>query len=295
MQAHQFFDLQILTNKEIGDILDQPITERETLAQWPLSCVEKITCENGSSWIVKANHEPCDIEGRFYAKINHPNVIKPVHIQTTCPYQNIIYRYIEGFSYDVVNLNKKRDAITCFRDDFQPLLSSINQPNLPVYLKIDTKEEFLTNFDILPNRLTRLVNTGTFDLITKDEIGLLSRIIVSDLTIEIAIKNTSLVHGDFTIDNILFDMDKNSLIILDWQRPIYGSQLIDEYAFVKSRGFDPDPPAQLIGSLVQIYWLVDCAVNWFPEGSNTYDRQTRELVSALVNAYHLLKANQIKM
>lgn len=295
MQAYQFFDLQILTNNEIGDILDLPITERETLAQWPLSCVEKITCGNGSSWIVKANHEPCDIEGHFYARVNHPNVIKPVHIQNTSPYQNIIYRYIEGFSYDVVNLNKKRDTETCFRNDFQPLLSSINQPDLPVYLKIDTKDDFLNNFNNTLNRLSQLVETGIFNLIKNDELDLLSRIIESDLTIKIATKNTSLVHGDFTVDNILIDMDNNSLIILDWQRPIYGSQLIDEYSFVKSRGFVPDPPVQLIGSLVQINWLVDCTVNWFPEGSNTYDRQTRELFTALVNAYQALKTNQIKM
>jgi hypothetical protein len=295
MKQHQFFNLQLLTNEEIEDILGLLVTERVTLSQWPLSCVEKVICADGTSWIVKSNHEPCDIEGQFYTKVNHPYVIKPVYTQSTPPYQTILYRYIEGIPYSVVNLNNKHDTEKCFREDFSPILTSISQPNLPVYLKIDTREYFLNTFSNLITRLSHLVETGKFDRIQKKTITSLAKIIESNLTVEIGTSNTSLVHGDFNVNNILQNHQNNKLIILDWQRPIYGSPLIDEYSFVKSNDFQPDPQAVLIGSLVQIYWLVDCAINWFPEGCSTYNIQTGELLSALFSAYQALNTNQIKM
>ena len=295
MKKHQYFDLQILTNDEVHNILDRTIVERETLAQWPLSCVEKVTCNDGSCWIVKSNHEPCNIEGHFYAKVDNPHVIKPIYIQNTPPYQTIIYRYIDGISFSVVNLNKKRDTERCYREDYSPILASISQPDLPVYLKIDTKEDFLNNFNTMLSQLTHLVNVGKFFLIKKEEIEFLSKIIDSELSIDIAIKKTRLIHGDFSVENILHDHHHQRVIILDWQRPIYGSPLIDEYSFVKSREFNPDPPAMLIGSLVQIFWLVDCAVNWFPEGCNTYNQQTKEHMNELFMAYQTLNMNQIKI
>lgn len=294
MIKHPYFDLEILEDAEISAVIGHHIRTRETLAQWPLSCVEKISADDGTAWILKSNHEPCDIEGHFYSAVSHPNIIKPTHIKTNSPYQTIIYPFVEAIPFSMVNLNKKRDTVAYFRDDFLPRLESIYQPGLPVYLKIDTEDTFLHAFRTMGLKLSQLVKSNKLSKVNSKDLELLSLIIESEIALIIATANVGLNHGDFSVDNIIFTKSQD-FIFLDWQRPIYGSNFIDEYSFVKSRNFDPDPSAKLMGGLVQIYWLTDCSVNWYPAGIPTYDGQIKGLLSDVFNAYEALKINQINM
>ncbi len=294
MKKHQFFDLQMLEDDEIRAVVGHPVVSREVLQQWPLSCVEKITTSNETPWILKSNREPCDTEGHFYESINHSAIIKPRYILHHPPCQSILYSYVDGTPYSLVNLNKKIDVVDCFQNDFRPILRSIDQPKLPAYLKLDTEKTFSNTFNAMLLMLTRLVETGKYSHVSLSNIEKLKKIINSKITQKIANTNTGLVHGDFSVDNILVT-NTNAIVILDWQRPIYGSTLIDEYSFVKSQNFTPDPPASLMGSLVQIYWLTDCSVNWYPVGIQTYDRQIKGLLNDLLAAYEAISTNQTSM
>ena len=78
---------------------------------------------------------------------------------------------------------------------------------------------------------------------------------------------------------------------MDWQRPVLGSSLIDEYTFYTSLGRTPRPEAGLIGIILQIDWLVDCSIHWFPEGIKTYDLQIKNFIEQLINVDQALNPN----
>jgi hypothetical protein len=290
MNKHPFFDLISPDNEEIAAILGCQILDRKTIAEWPLSCVEKVVNADGAEWMLKSNHAPCTIEGDFYSAVDRPFLIKPSFIKNEPPYQLIIYPHINGKPYSLTKLSQIGSEKEIFRNHFAGILESLYDSELPVYLKIDTKAHFLVAFRKMISSLVELVESGTFSHTKGQDIEELAMSIESTIMEDVALQKTTLVHGDFSIDNLLFT-PTNGYYILDWQRPIFGSPLIDEYTFIKSNGAIPEPPAILIGSLVQIYWFVDCAVNWFPAGSKTYDQQVKGLIEDFFNAYQSLNKN----
>ncbi len=260
------------------------------IAEWPLSCVEKVTTTDGAEWIVKCNHAPCTIEGNFYTLLDRPFLIKPINLHDEPPYQVIMYPYIEGMPFSKTKHAQKFSAAEIFRQEFAPILQSIYHRELPVYLKIDTSSDFLDTFRNMVFALSELAGSNKFTQIKTQDIKKLANAIESTRVKEVALRQTTLVHGDLSIDNILFT-STNEFYIIDWQRPMVGSPLIDEYTFVKSNGEIPQPSAILMGTLVQINWFVDCAINWFPPGINTYDHQVKGFVQDFFEAYQSLNKN----
>ena len=289
MKKHIYFDLQLLENNEIANILSSEVIERETLHEWPLSCVEKITTTDQRQWVLKSNHEPCNLEGQFYQAVQHPNIIAPVLIQDKHPYQSIIYPYQdEVIPFSSVNLNKPKDALESFAELHKPI-EEFAKPGLPAYLKMDDSEFLEKTLSQLIFKLTLLAKGDVFKNISLRHIKRLTDILDSPIVEEIALDQTGYMHGDFSGDNILASGTSYEWFILDWQRPFYGSILIDQYYFLKSYRLEPDLPTLLMGTIHEMIWFTDCAIKWFPDGKGGYEGNIHQLLKTLAETIEKLK------
>lgn len=291
MKKHPYFDLQIFDNEELSEILDSPVITRKTIHHWPLSCVDKVTTGDEKTWILKSNRHPCDVEGHFYEAVRHPNILRPRHMLHHSPYQNIIYPFQLGKKLTEHRTQPGDSADSLFQR-YHRVVDALTQPTLPVYLNVSTEETFTNRIVEMVANMERLVHTHQFHHTTITHLHQLKDILWSPRTLSIALSNTGLVHGDFSADNVFLQQNQDSFLIIDWQRPMIGAKLIDEYMFHSSLGATPSPEASLIGIIFQIDWLVDCAVHWFPEGMKTYDLQIKDFIGQVTNVYQALKPNK---
>lgn len=291
MKRHEYFDLHILENSEIAAVCSSRVIDRITLQQWPLSCVEKITTVDDQQWILKSNHQPCDIEGLFYEQVYHRIILTPLHIDSRHPYQSIIYPYLEGKAVAESSSMNPGDLEYLFHNYHEPL-SAIDHLNLPAYLRFDTEKDYLTAVVFIENTVKDLIHQGLFHQVSPSLCQELADILHAPLTLSLAMTNTGLIHGDFSADNILLH-DDGQFTILDWQRPMVGSRLVDLFTFYRSLNQQPPAEAVLMGSFPLIYWLADCSIRWFPEGVNTYDQQISQLIADMIGAFHALNRTQI--
>jgi hypothetical protein len=82
-------------------------------------------------------------------------------------------------------------------------------------------------------------------------------------------------------DNILVTL--NGYRVIDWQRPIIGPKELDFAALLISLHRDPsefvDQSIVRIMYLLRIGWCTECALRWFPEGRDFYDRSIPRLIN----------------
>ena len=57
--------LKLHTDADLARLLGKPILERETIHEWPLSCVQRVTLEDGERWAYKTQLPPT-VEPAFY-------------------------------------------------------------------------------------------------------------------------------------------------------------------------------------------------------------------------------------
>jgi thiamine kinase-like enzyme len=96
-------------------------------------------------------------------------------------------------------------------------------------------------------------------------------------------RNVGYVHSDLSGDNIFVMPD--GYRVVDWQRPIIGPKELDLATLLESQNRDMlryvDQSIVWIMYLLRIEWFTECAVQWFPEGQNHYDRSIRQLINSI--------------
>jgi hypothetical protein len=71
MEKHLHYNLWLHDNAELSSLLGNNILQRQTIHEWPNSCVQKITLENGRKLIYKYQSGGT-IESFFYERASSP-------------------------------------------------------------------------------------------------------------------------------------------------------------------------------------------------------------------------------
>lgn len=74
MNRHPYFDLWLHDDDELTTFTGQPIASRQTLHEWPLSCVQRITCSANMRYIYKVQAPPT-VEPAFYQRAHSPLLV----------------------------------------------------------------------------------------------------------------------------------------------------------------------------------------------------------------------------
>lgn len=273
MKKHPYFDLLLHTDQELETILDGRVIERTTLHEWPLSCVERLRLENGSSWIYKSETEPT-VEPEFYTLAQSPILVKTRTLYRDNKLANLILEDIDGIRLT----EKSLDFDTAYEIGRKILLDIADiDGDPPVYLDISDWSLWQTIVEGMVEDLTELVRSERFKQVNHQTIRDIYHIAmdteVKDIFNSLSLNKPSLVHHDLSAENVF--ACNNGYKVIDWQRPIRGPSGIDLVLFLSSLGFDPREtlPSGIIkvAELLKIHWFTECSVCWFPPGINTYD------------------------
>jgi hypothetical protein len=287
MQKHPYFNLNIFTKRELENLLHRSIDTICLLREWPLSSVVEVICKDSSKWIVKTMREPLNIEGAFYQRIQRDFLPICDHIIDFPPDQQIlIYQKIDGTHPDLANLTE--DQALTLLEQLLAAVQTLNEPGLPARIHIDTPEYFSAQFQKMLNDMGILIETGQFTITNRSTIEFLQDVISDSILIESLTSHSGYAHGDLAADNILLRPD-GSFIILDWQRAIYSSPLIDAFLFLDSLGIPPlrhlTPESLLLANLERIEWYVATAIQWNPAITPHIDQYIDAFVHELKLVY----------
>lgn len=276
MQPHPYFDLRLHNEHELSAILGRTITARVTLHEWPLSCVQRIHLNDGSSVIYKSQVGPT-VEAAFYRSMSSPLLIPAQTISEEAGY--VVMLFDDVAAPRLCDLAFSTDQLVTIGQQLSHQIKLV-VGNCPVYLDLSTIAKWQEIMTETQWHLARLVADGRFVQTTEEHLHALEAQAKDEAVLMALTGSSGLVHGDLTGENIF--VLPTGLRVIDWQRPLLGPSDLDLATLLHSTGIDPHPYVAegilQLRSLLQVQWLTACAIRWFPPGGETYDRMIAELV-----------------
>lgn len=138
MFKHQWFDLYLHTDEELGEILKTSITIRETLHEWPLSCVQRLITEDDYQWIYKTQTGPT-VESQFYAEAKSGLLVTAQTLYEQAGHTIMLFEYVDAPLVD--NLTLTSDEIVQMGRDIQEHMAMI-KGDLPVLFDISDAKKW---------------------------------------------------------------------------------------------------------------------------------------------------------
>lgn len=274
MIRHDWADLWLHTDDELAALLGSAIIERETLHEWPLSCVQRITTADGQRRIYKSQHA-LTVEPAFYAAAKSP-LLPLTRILSDDP-PIMLLDFIDA--PPIPDLSESEALELANR-----ALAAIRQieGNPPVWLDISGAEVWRSVMAETLAALGALVADGKFTQVDVAAVALFERCVSTPAILALADGESGLVHGDLNREN-LFLLSDGAIRVIDWSRPFRGPAALDQVTLMESFGFErgADTPIVAMSLCLRIHWLAACAVRWFPPGVEVYDEQIAELIDRL--------------
>jgi len=279
MQQHPYFDLWLHDDDELAALLGSPITQRVTIHEWPLSCVQRLQCADGQSYIYKVQAPP-SIEPTFYQHARSPllvtaRVLHSDHALAALLLEDVLGSRISDLSLDEPSRLK-------MVDDIITQIARI-AGDLPTLSDIRTPAQWLAHGQAITDDLRFLTAGGSFQQVNATTIDRVSAHIQSSVVLTAINGPTGYVHTDLRDENVLVLPD--GYRVLDWQRPIRGPVALDRATMLESIGVDPARHVSVgvlqLRTLLLIGWFAQTARHWFPEGAPWYDSEIVKLAEQL--------------
>ena len=280
MYRHEFFDLWVHEDDELAALLESAITGRETLHQWPLSAVERLTTADGRTWIYKTQYGP-SVEAEFYAQARSDLLVPARLVRQDGGHVIMLFEYVDAPLIEALALDT--DEIVRIGREVVAQIGRI-EGDLPHWLDVGSAMKWRFLVAHTCDTLRSLVDAGKFGRFSSQQIDHLRDIGLDDAVCAAIDAGRGYVHSDLTADN-LFLLPDGGYRLIDWSRPILGPTDLDLASLLESMQIDPlryvDRSIVTIMLLLQIHWVAQCAVKWIPGGGETYDQQIAAWIDRL--------------
>ena len=282
MQTHPFFkDILLHSDDELAEALGVGISERATLHEWPLSCVQRLLLEDGRKLIYKSQLPPT-VEPQFYAAASSP--LLPGH-------QNLgKLGNCEIMTIDWIDAPLLRDAAYsggALIEHGKRVIAQIDEisGDLPVYLDIGSAEAWSAVGQTMFDKLVTLVRDKRFTSIDLDAVERVRAWTRSDSAIAAITKHPRVTHGDLTAEQVFVTAD--GYRVIDWQRPLVAPPEVDLVALLIGQHIDPRRfmDATLVGIFwfLRLNWVVEAQFDLFPDKRwPLFDQWAMEAVSQIL-------------
>ncbi|MBN1641418.1 MAG: aminoglycoside phosphotransferase family protein [Anaerolineae bacterium] len=279
MYRHPYFNLTLHDDRELAAYLGAEVLGRETLHEWPLSCVQRVTTAQGE-WIYKSQFGPT-VEAAFY-RAARSALLSPVRVLYQADGDTCTLRaYVDAPLIEALDLTE--DKAARMARQLRAQMDAI-EGDLPYLYDIRTPDRWLAFADRALADIAALIEQGRYTATTPDMVVQLRGWAHAEPAIEAIQRLPGHVHGDLCGDNV-FVLPDGSYRVIDWQRPFLGPTEVDVASLIDSLGFDPlhyvHPAIVQVRCFVLIQWVTVCATRWFPEATEHYDRLTAEQVSKI--------------
>lgn len=272
MKKHPYFDLRLHDDDELASLLPAPVTVRSTIHEWPLSCVQKVLCADGSAWAYKTQARAVTVEPEFYAAARSELLLLARVIAAPAGHAALLLPWIDAPHPQPIDA---RSALALGQGQGISAHMRAIQGDLPWWLDVSTAERWRGCVESTIVDLRALVAANDFHLVRLEMIAALERRLLAPDVLAACAYDPGLVHGDLTPGN-LFALPGGWRVI-DWARPLRGPAALDHVTLLHACGFDPLPHFDdgliWLWRGLRIHWLAGCAARWFPPGRETYDQQ----------------------
>jgi len=275
MHRHPYFNLLLHDDAELERLAGAALLQRQTLHEWPLSCVQKLSLADGRCLVYKAAFGPT-VEAEFYARARSPLLLPAQTVYLQDGYACLLIEWVEAPRLE--DLALLESELLLLVDAALDGIALI-QGDLPCYLDLRSESAWRTAMGETLLELHGLHLDGKLHQVTAQTIQAIQSWAQTPEVLEALAEAPGLVHTDLGTDNIF--VTPTGLRVIDWQRPIYGPRALDRARLLESARIElagrVSPGVMRLQRLLSIHWLVQCASRWFPEGLETYDRQVARL------------------
>jgi hypothetical protein len=278
MQAHPFFDLWLHSDRELEALLQGEIAERETIHEWPLSCVQRVVICDGRRYAYKSQRPP-SVEAQFYRSARSELLPGARTLYERDGHACLLIDWIGAPRIEALQPSPA-NALRIARE-VSARIAAIDG-NLPIDLDIGSPGAWRHVAREVIQELGHLIARGRFSITGPMAVTSLERDAASDSVLALVSRGSGYVHGDLTGDNLFVTADGYRLI--DWQRPLLGPPELHAVTLLQSLGYDPmewvAPSVVWLQRFLSVRWLTRCAAEWFPQGKS-YDAQVADLVAGM--------------
>jgi hypothetical protein len=276
---HPYFDLWLHTTDALERILRTNIAARDTIHDWPLSTVQKITTADGAALIYKVQHL-ATVEPEFYRSAASRLLPKYEYLGKVHDSQAMVFEFIAGQRLADVAAGEG-DVLRIGRE-LQAEIRHIRGV-LPVFTDIGDVRKWQRFVDTVLARLSGLIEQGIFPNLGLALVGELAEWAGRRAVVDTIARESGFTHGDPNGDNIFVLPDGYRLI--DWQRPRYAPLDVDMVGLLLGKGLDPyrhvKPEVVQIFCFLRIDWATLCKTSLIPQGM-TYESWVRDASEALL-------------
>ena len=229
---------------QLSAILGEAIASRETLHEWTLSSVERITTAGGKTYIYKSQWAKASVERAFYEKFSHPLLTKPVWAGEIADCEALILPDLGSPRADWEQMSAEESRALTER-----LSREIQQfEAAPVFYDLSRPER-------LPEMLAEVRAALAENGVTEAELSRLQAWTEGPARI-CWDAPVGLVHGDLKGDNVLFTPDGQEKLI-DWQRPMRAPLPLETAYMLHTTDHEADSPGPFgaLAEFVIMYWF----------------------------------------
>jgi hypothetical protein len=264
MITHQTFtNIRMHSDQELADILGACIVSRNTIHEWPLSCVQKLTLDNGRDLIYKSQLPPT-VEPDFYEHAVSRLLPACQVIGKLDDCDTMIIDWLDAplLSDEVLSTNE-------LIEHGKHIIAQIRDigGDLPVYLNIGSDSAWLNTVQTTMEKLNILITDGRFNISDHNALENLRRWSRSDQVLEAITCNPHVIHGDLKADQV-FLVDGEYRII-DWQRPYVAPSEVDFVSLLINQHVEPYPIVKKavidIFWFLRLHWAIEAQFTLFPD------------------------------
>jgi hypothetical protein len=288
MQTHPFFtDILMHSDNELAETLGIDIVERETIHQWPLSCVQRLLLDDGTKLIYKSQLLPT-VEPEFYESASSALLLghRVLEKLGDCATMVIdwtdapLLRDVAGSDVELVRHGRQ-------------VVAQIGEirGELPVYLDVGSADTWLAAGEVALEKLRKLVLDGRFGSTDLDAVDRVRRWVTSARVVDTVTECPRVIHGDLTAEQVFVTDD--GYRVIDWQRPVFGPPDVDLVALLVGAVTNRRPARELrchvdatvvgVFWFLRLYWAVEAQFDLFPDfRGSLFDQWSAEAITHIL-------------
>jgi hypothetical protein len=288
MQTHPFFtNILLHSDDELAERLGAEIVERETIHEWPLSCVQRLLLADGARRVYKSQLPPT-VEPEFYQNASSSLLTGHRVLDKLGDCATMTFDWIEApLLRDVA----QSDAELVYQG--RQVVEQIGEirGDLPSYLDIGSADAWSSVGEVTLEKLRQLVQNGRFKSTDLDAVEWVRRWARSARVRDTVTECPRLIHGDLTAEQIF--VTGGGYRVIDWQRPVVGPPEVDLVALlvgsVGERGSAREPRRYVDATVVGVFWFlrlhwaVEAQFDLFPDSrGGLFDQWAKEAITHIL-------------